>query len=386
MNQSIRTAVSTVIFIAVILLRPTSVTSQTNLILAEPQSMKCVGDAPPKHYIRLQGQVLARDGTGIEGAFVSVKRSTGQGTDTTKPNGNYCIDLKEGELLTKVEYSFGSLTSLIRNLSGKRSHNINKVLLPSETLSQYEKYEMRLNLEENLALDTLDKSGGRLESRWFVISKGIVKDNFGRRIANTYYGVQITLSNGSYDTMQVVSTGFTIPSLADNLRYQVLSRSATDLGDVQSVSYDLVRRTLERGAEQSPRNLTLRSLASLGSVLTGLTPFFHVPTHRSNFLQIANIISNPIEAGIQIIFPDNTMAELKQLENTTLREGAVIAPGTNLTAVVFLPKDLLNFNKKDETPQAVMKALGELVVVSDRLRRLDREMTVSNVPRQISRN
>jgi hypothetical protein len=185
--------------------------------------------------------------------------------------------------------------------------------------------------------------------------------------------------------MQAVAVGFTIPSLANNLRQQMLNSSANDLSGIRSVSYNIVRGSLERGAEESTRTLTIRSLKALGTVLTGMSPFFHVPTHRSNFLQIVAIISNPIESGIEVIFPDRTMRDLQNLENSILREGVVLRAGTVHKAFVFMPKELLNINKKDETPLAVMKALGELVVVSDRLRHIDRERTVSGGG-DISRN
>ena len=218
----------------------------------------------------------------------------------------------------------------------------------------------------------------QVDVMWAVVPDKIVRDNFGHKISKEYFCITVVIGNDSGYDLQIASVGFKPPDIGHK---------------VPVTSYRMARGTLEKGQEVGVRNTVINIIKTLGPIGTGFTPFFHGPldSHRTNFSQGINIFSNPFEKGAELVFPDTTIRELDRLDDQTLRDGLIIKNNTQLRTVVFIPKELFGPNKvsmpmgrnffltkeSKKDPQQVMSALGELVLVGDRIQYLNRIQVIS---------
>lgn len=241
---------------------------------------------------------------------------------------------------------------------------------------------------------------------WKVVSRRISADNFGSRITKLYYPIEVAIGNNSGYDLQLASVEF-----------QLLGDSKPDLQTlcadpcVPSDSYYMVRATLEREQQIGMRNTTINIVKAIGPILTGSAVFFRGSTiaagrHKANFLGITDIFSNPFEKGLEMAMPDQTVRQLINLDNHSLRDGLIIANNTQIRTVVFVDRELISrkeknmhsqgggqsqpskakqfgaegntFKRKDYDPQAVAKELGQLRLVGRSIYYLNRVSVIAN--------
>jgi hypothetical protein len=195
---------------------------------------------------------------------------------------------------------------------------------------------------------------------WSVLPQSVCGQHFGRSIRKHYYCVNIQVGNTSDHALRISSVEFTAP----------IRGGTPASSSLPSTDYGIVRSTLEHGRFTGPRNRVLTVIKGLGPVLTAFTPFFRNDNPRATFAQLTNILSNPVEKGFELAFPDETVGNLRRLDDLTLRNSGfrhTIVPGhTQLSIFVFVPKDTLSLNKTErDQPVVVTRTLGELVLWGD---------------------
>jgi hypothetical protein len=203
--------------------------------------------------------------------------------------------------------------------------------------------------------------GTRVDVMWTLLPQNIAGDIFGSNVKRKYYCIQVTILNNSGYEFQVGGFGFTVPGLARSNASQTLT---------PSTGYPIVRHTINQGQRSGLRNTSLALIKGMGLVMTGVTPFFRSASHQGNFSKLLNIMSNPVEVGFEMFFPDQTLQYLEQLDNTGFRDTAnvrlSIPTNRSISTMVFLPKDLINLPKpKRDNPPEVLSALGNLFVFGD---------------------
>jgi hypothetical protein len=169
----------------------------------------------------------------------------------------------------------------------------------------------------------------QVDVSWAVVPPAIVADNFGRRIKQEFYCIDVTIGNNTGGDLQISGLSFNLSS--DPNKQMIVPIS----------SYGLVRGSLEKRKLFYPRTLTLGIISSVAQLLTGFNPFFHNVNHAKNFAQGITIISNPIEKGVELVWPDALPGELDRLDQQTLRDDKIVPNNTTFKTRVFLPKDIL---------------------------------------------
>jgi hypothetical protein len=169
---------------------------------------------------------------------------------------------------------------------------------------------------------------------WGVLPKRVSSDNFGGRVTKLYYPIQVVIGNNSGYDLQLASVQFKLPDSA-----------ALD-SNIPTDSYYVVRASLQREQLVGARNTTVNIIKAIGPVLTGSTVFFDGASaaaihHKSIFQGWTNVFSNPFEKGIELIVPDQTVQQLINLDNHTLRDGIIIANNTQVRTIVFVNRALL---------------------------------------------
>jgi hypothetical protein len=169
---------------------------------------------------------------------------------------------------------------------------------------------------------------------WGVLPKRISSDTFGSRVTKLYYPIEVVIGNNSGYDLQLASVQFKLPegSMLDT--------------NIPTNSYYVVRASLQREQLIGARNTTINIIKAIGPILTGSAVFFNGSSiaalhHKNVFLGLTDVFSNPFEKGLELIFPDQTVQQLINLDNHTLRDGAVIANNTQVRTIVFVNRDLL---------------------------------------------
>jgi methionine-rich copper-binding protein CopC len=239
---------------------------------------------------------------------------------------------------------------------------------------------------------------------WSVLPKEIVKHNFGNGIADYYYAVEIIIGNNSAHSLQIVGVGFRIPN--DNRLEALVGRNSSNLGIVNAAKtlgsggpssesaliptsgFRITRGSLEARHLQHPRTLTLSIITALGPVLTGFLPFFHQINRRANFSEGVNILSNPLEKGLELVWPDPRPLQRERFEDQVLRDGMVIRNNTQARTLAFFPKELLklpehfeskaDYKKWRDNPREIRERLGKLVIIGDQIDFVNRVSFVAN--------
>lgn len=146
-----------------------------------------------------------------------------------------------------------------------------------------------------------------------------------------------------------------------------------------TTSYRMARGSIEHGQFWNLRDTSLRIVKALGPLLTGFTPYFHNLNRQRNFAEGINILSNPFEKGIELVFPDETIQQLQRLDEQTLRDGMIIQNNRQIRTRAFIPKDVLRLRKPyRDDPMAVMMALGKLHIIGDLIEYKNRISVTSN--------
>jgi hypothetical protein len=200
-----------------------------------------------------------------------------------------------------------------------------------------------------------------VEVMWAVQPAKLVQDAFGSYIKSTYYCVEVVIINRSGYEFQVAGVGFTVPQLA---------QSTPGQNSTPTTNYSIVRGSVNQGQQMGLRNRSVALVRQLGLVMTGATSFFHAVNAQADFSKITNILSNPVAAGLEKMFPDRTIQYLENLDDLALRNDnkvrLSVANNHPIRTLVFLPKALLNLDKtKRDNPQQIELALGSIFVFGD---------------------
>ncbi len=190
---------------------------------------------------------------------------------------------------------------------------------------------------------------------WDVLPKNVCKHSFGSSVGNDFYCIEVTIANHSGFDLQLADVSFKLQGAAP-------AGTPPAGPTVSSTGYNVVRNTVQRRNMFYPRSMVLSIITALGPVLTGFTPYFHNVNHRGNFTEGINILSNPLEKGLEKAWPDPTGRYLDNLNGIVLREGVII-PNNSLPMKtrVFYPKKNLVVPKADrDNPVKVREALGNL--------------------------
>jgi hypothetical protein len=246
---------------------------------------------------------------------------------------------------------------------------------------------------------------------WQVYPLDITKVNFGRRVAYSFYAVEVTIGNNSGFDLQVVGVAFNnslgVPNvdqygrplqiavdennnpLTDehgNKLIRVLNQNGKPLTidgtpngppvyrplktyHLATADHRLVRGSIEYEQLYGRRALTLNLITGIGTFVSGFIPFFHALGPKANFSSFSSILNGQLKEGFGIAAPDLTVSQLNRLENVSLRDGLTIPNNRSAKTIVFFPRKVLNLTDAEKkiidngSLYPLMDKLGELSIV-----------------------
>ena len=181
-----------------------------------------------------------------------------------------------------------------------------------------------------------------------------VADAFGRRIAQRYIAMQITVANRNRDYQWLiqdasVDLGPLVEELKKaprtcepNLQLLLTSLSKLEGGPVHSMvsSADLtvLRGVAEKGQSLDPRNVTLRVFTAAGVIaagLSGVTPLGH------SYSPGVAAFNGPFISAFKEVFPDYTVEQLNRLNDSAYLANTVVGKQQAKVIVIFIPQAYL---------------------------------------------
>jgi hypothetical protein len=246
----------------------------------------------------------------------------------------------------------------------------------------------------------------RVDLMWVVLPDEVIKDNFGRKAAEKYYGIQVAIGNNTGFDLQIVSLAFntnlkspddsnTIAKNAhadnsDGAASPIIENKSKPKFQIPVIDHKYVRGTLEKEQSFGGRARALGLITAFGTLSTGFLPFFHALGPRANFGSFTSLLNGNFKEGFGLAVPDLTVRQLNRLENQVMHDQLIIPNNTQERTVVFVPKKILSLGetvasetnrKRKPTTAEIMTSLGELTLVGRKIKYEDMEDRESVVGR-----
>jgi hypothetical protein len=169
---------------------------------------------------------------------------------------------------------------------------------------------------------------------WEVMGFKNCSDAFGRRVAQAMYCVQVKIGNNSGYPLQIAGMGF-------SRKLDALAALGSPLVTIANSSYASTRAILVHHQAISTRNVVFDVLEGSGLILAASAPFFNRQNPKKNFLALSTIVNGPLQQAYNLIFPDPIVRQLGNLDDQSFRDNVVIANNAHMQTVVFVEKQAL---------------------------------------------
>ncbi len=165
-----------------------------------------------------------------------------------------------------------------------------------------------------------------------------VSDIFGRRIAQRYIAVQLTIGNSSpdfqfliQDVVMKVNSIYLDPTLKPSSNYEPTSEDKL-----------LVRGVAEKGQLYDPSNFIYRTLKAVGSIAATVTG---IATVGPAYAPTVAMFSGPGLTSYRDVFPDMTINQMNRLNDNGYTASTLVEKRSAKVLVAFLPQAILMDSK-----------------------------------------
>lgn len=218
-----------------------------------------------------------------------------------------------------------------------------------------------------------------VDAQWIVQPDKVTRDNFGRRIADQFYAVEVIIGNNSGYDLQLAGVGFEALLDCPNGDCSNAARFT-----VPTTSRRMVRQTVVKEKDFGRRALALNLIEGIGNLTSGFIPFFKVANTKANYSTLTSIFGNQFKEGFKFAVPDLTVAQLGRLDEEIVRDGLTVQHNRSERAVVFVPKEVLThaFRTPEDAKNIgkVMVVLGDLVISGKFIKTFENRMVVVRRP------
>jgi hypothetical protein len=154
----------------------------------------------------------------------------------------------------------------------------------------------------------------------------IVSDTFGKRIAQRFIALQVTVTNRNKDFQYMIN------DVTLDLR-KVFVTSQDQY--MSSAELSLLRGVAEKGQGQDTRNKTLRLFRGIGTIAAGL---IGVTSFGPSFPKAVAIFNGPVISAFSEAFPDYTINQMNRLNDSAYQANTLISTKHSKVMVAFLPQ------------------------------------------------
>ncbi len=232
------------------------------------------------------------------------------------------------------------------------------------------------------------KQGETVDAKIQPMSYKATKDDYGRRTADAYYAVAVSLGNNTGFDLQITKLAFITPKvidmpLVDEAGLPVYENGTPKMRkeflEVAAIDRTLVRGSVEMEQNFGRRALALNLVGAAGTLSSGFLPFFKAVGPRANFGSFSSLLNGQFKEGFNLAVPDMTIRQLSRLENNLVMHDDFVLPNNSeRNTVIFVPRLALDLTKQERDDlMKVREKLGRLVIVGRPIDRFaNREIVV----------
>lgn len=183
-----------------------------------------------------------------------------------------------------------------------------------------------------------------IQVRIGVMAPQIVADTFGKRIAENFVAVQVTVGNHDKDFQYLINDVslwfeankiFTPVQPAPSFRAPNSPAAAPSDFFFSSAELSLLRGVAERGQGQDRRNKTLRFFRGIGTIAAGL---IGVASFGPSYPKSVAIFNGPVINAFSEAFPDYTINQMNRLSDSAYTANTLVPAKHSKVMVAFIPQ------------------------------------------------
>jgi hypothetical protein len=194
---------------------------------------------------------------------------------------------------------------------------------------------------------------GEVDIGYDVLPYRVTADNFGRRVAETYFAIQITVGNNSGYSLLLNSFFFRPKTLGNQ-----------PLAITPNTQYGAVRSTLEREQQVGRRAITVNIARGIIPMLSSAGALVDAGA-AADFAAAAGMYGLA-EKTFELVYPDKTVRQLIALDTRTFRDGMVLKNNDQKPILLFVHRELVMCAKKSNNCVASLTVSNSLTL-SNRL-------------------
>lgn len=154
----------------------------------------------------------------------------------------------------------------------------------------------------------------QVDAMWEVEDYDVVRQNFGKDIADHFVAVLVKLGNNTGYNLILDGIAFELGSQTDTSSSCISSPNCSIQNPVPSETPMLLLGVVAYGENYSARNIGLRALQWASLLTTGLIPF----VSGTAYAGAVAIFNGPFQKGYAAQFPDLTVQQLQRLGGSTI--------------------------------------------------------------------
>ncbi len=165
----------------------------------------------------------------------------------------------------------------------------------------------------------------------------IVSDTFGKRVAQRFVAIQVTIANHNEDYQYLVN------DVQLELNNVFTPKSGPRF--VDSAELSLLRGVAEKGQGQDTRNRVLRLFRGVGTVAAGL---IGVASFGPSYPKSVAVFNGPVISAFSEAFPDYTINQMNRLNDSAYQANTLIPARHSKVMVAFIPQAIFLDKKQKE--------------------------------------
>ncbi len=220
--------------------------------------------------------------------------------------------------------------------------------------------------------------GQKVDIMWKILPRRQVSDSYGKKVADQYFAVELTVGNNSGYGLLIESIGF-------------LAKGKTAAATPwPNDAYSITRSTIEREQQVGTRAIVLNSITGAAGLAAGLSGFFVNEDHLAQFGVFLGL-TNPLLEGFRLVWPDKTVRHLVALDTRIFRGSTIVKNNESKSVFTFISREMveckrncaamrggrLDFAGKAFNPVQIMEELGQVVLVGHEIDYINRVRVVS---------
>jgi len=168
----------------------------------------------------------------------------------------------------------------------------------------------------------------QVDVMWEVMAEKLCSDQFGVRLARSYFCIDVLLGNNSGYPLILAGVGFDRQDGSKEIR------AATG-------SYLSERAVVQREEVLSGRNLTLRTLQAAGALIGGFAGFSGNAGREGRIGLWATVVGGTVANAYAGLVPDRTVKQAGNLDDAALRDGKVVPNNSPVRFTVFVDRQTI---------------------------------------------